>query len=56
MAPGEDALLLSSSGDGSAAVWDLRQLSAKSTPVASATHGSTCLSAYFAPDGEAASV
>lgn len=49
--PVAERLLAVACGDGSVALWDVRQLGPKAKPVATAVHTNTCQSAFFAPDG-----
>ena len=49
--PGGEQLVLSSSGDRSAAVWDLRKVGKGVKALASASQTNTILSAYWAPNG-----
>ena len=51
MEPGSENTLLSSCGDGSFSVWDVRKLGRKMRPVATESHWKTCSSAYFSPTG-----
>lgn len=46
-------MLVSSCGDNSLAVWDLRKFGKGAKAVAVTAHSRTCQSAYFAPDGAA---
>jgi WD40 repeat protein len=50
--PLEGRVLAVAGGDGSLTLWDIRKLDAKAEAVAAVKHSKTCLSAYFAPDGE----
>ena len=49
--PGGEQLVLSSSGDRSACMWDLRKIGRGVKALASAQQNNTILSAYWAPDG-----
>ena len=54
MEPGSENSLLSSSGDGSLSIWDIRKLGPKAKPLASHQHSKTCNSAYWSPTGACA--
>jgi len=49
--PSEEQMLVSSSGDRTASVWDRRKLSPGVKPLATATATNTILGAYFSPAG-----
>ncbi len=49
--PGAERQLAVACGDGSVALWDVRQLGPTAQAVATAVHSHTCQSAFFAPDG-----
>ena len=49
--PSEEQVIVSSSGDRTASVWDRRKLSPGVKPLATATANNTILSAYFSPAG-----
>ena len=49
--PSEEQVLVSSSGDKTASVWDRRKLAPGVKPLATATATNTILSAYFSPAG-----
>ena len=49
--PSEEQVLVSSSGDKTASVWDRRKLAPGVKPLATATVNNTILSAYFSPAG-----
>ena len=49
--PSEEQVLVSSSGDRTASVWDRRKLSPGVKPLATATATNTILGAYFSPAG-----
>ncbi|CAL5219832.1 g1745 [Coccomyxa viridis] len=49
--PSEEQVLVSSSGDRTASVWDRRKLAPGVKPLATATANNTILSAYFSPAG-----
>ena len=49
--PSEEQVLVSSSGDKTASVWDRRKLAPGVKPLATATANNTILSAYFSPAG-----
>lgn len=44
-------LIATSSTDSTVAMWDIRKLGTRATPMATASHNQTCQSAYFSPDG-----
>ena len=50
--PSEEQVIVSSSGDRTASVWDRRKLSPGVKPLATATANNTILSAYFCPAGK----
>lgn len=50
--PGEEQLVVSSSGDRTACIWDRRKLGPGVKAVHSVTSANVILSAYFSPDGD----
>ena len=50
--PSEEQVIVSSSGDRTASVWDRRKLSPGVKPLATASANNTILSAYFSPAGK----
>ena len=51
--PSDEQVLVSSSGDKTASVWDRRKLAPGVKPLATASANNTILSAYFSPAGMA---